>query len=319
MRMAVDRVNRAGGIHGNLIRLHTMDIQDDPALYRMQLKAALDSGYSTVIIPFRSRFANVSLEFADKPNVLLINATMTADKLYNRPDALINLSPSAGSQGRELAQYLIRKNIKSVWILIDESNADYTHDVYQGLVSVLRGTQCQWSAKSLSGPMAGQLEVLADTVARSNPGAVVMILSGADGGIFSQYVRIKEYSGLLLGARWTTTGELIERGGSAVEGFVAATTSMKQTELRQQFDREYKQLYGRIPSFAAHVGYDLVTVLVTGFQQSQRWEPHLLKDYLIQANPVQGISGDIDFDSNGDLTRSSVLTQVRQGAFMELE
>jgi len=161
---------------------------------------------------------------------------------------------------------------------------------------------------------------VAESVVVSNPAAVILLFAGEDAGVLAQYLRLQGYKGILLGTQWTSTGELLEYGGAAVEDLVAVSLSHCDNSQRRTFDEAYRNTYGRQASFAADAGYDIIHVLVQAIAQSGKRanDAKTWRTLLVNGTPVRGVSGEILFDEFGDVRRPPILITVKKGAFVEL-
>ena len=169
-----------------------------------------------------------------------------------------------------------------------------------------------------SGPEAG-FEGLALRALETTPDAVVIVASALDTAMLAQQIRKVGSKVVLAASEWSSTEQLLELGGKAVEGMI----------LSQFFDREssdpayiafrdhYREQFGRLPGFAGVRAYDAAMVVLEALQQRRRDES--LKEAVLRIRTFQGLQGSLTFDDFGDVEGRTILTTVREGNFKVLE
>lgn len=111
---------------------------------------------------------------------------------------------------------------------------------------------------------------------------------------------------------------LIELGGEAVEGltFAAFYSASSDDPVVQEFVKKYKEMWnGRTPSCYAAYAYDALSCIVDGIRAKGATREGI-KDYLTTMKDQHGVSGINSFDENGDVVKSTIIIQVKDGDFV---
>lgn len=111
---------------------------------------------------------------------------------------------------------------------------------------------------------------------------------------------------------------LIELGGEAVEGltFAAFYSASSDDPVVQEFVKEYEAMWnGRTPSCYAAYAYDALSCIVDGIRANGPTREGI-KDYLTTMEGQHGVSGINSFDENGDVIKSTIIIQVKNGDFL---
>lgn len=112
---------------------------------------------------------------------------------------------------------------------------------------------------------------------------------------------------------------VLKRAGSAAEGVIFSVPEPPDPSnpVVQRFRKDYKRFYGEEPGVTADAAYDAVMILVETIRKVGD-DPEKVKNALYSID-LNGASGRIKFDENGDLIKNFVFKIVRNGQFVTLE
>ncbi len=111
---------------------------------------------------------------------------------------------------------------------------------------------------------------------------------------------------------------LIELGGDAVEGltFAAFFSAESEDPVVQEFVKNYKEMYnGDTPSCYAAYAYDALSCIADAIRANGA-DRTAIKDYLTTMKDQPGVSGSNSFDENGDVIKSTIMVKVEDGNFV---
>jgi branched-chain amino acid transport system substrate-binding protein len=150
-----------------------------------------------------------------------------------------------------------------------------------------------------------------------NPDCIFVIASAFDTALIAQQARLEDIHTQLLATNWALTEDLIENGGTTVDGIktVVAHDENNTTAEYIEFEKKFKERYTRKPTFAAGYGYEAMLVLADALQKTNG-EKNGLAEALLQTKDFTGVNGKISFDKNGDILRTLYLIEVREGKFV---
>jgi branched-chain amino acid transport system substrate-binding protein len=318
-QLAIEAINRAGGVRGRMLELVVREIPYEKAHSQAMAEALRAVQAEAMVGPFTSTQALAVLEQADATGTLLVSPTANAPELGGRDDQFIRLNGALSDSAAAYAEVLVRRGQRRVAVAFDETNLAYSGQWLSAFRASLaaRGGQVVAETGFASGPELSYGAVVRSLLERSCD-ALLFIGRGADAARLAQQVRKQGSSLPMATAEWAATESLIELGGQAAEGMLAAQPyDPSDTSARYQaFHSTYRARYGREPGFGALGSYDAVTVLAEAMERADRGES--LKDAVLRHGPYQGLQHAIAIDRFGDSKRPLHFVEVQGGALVSL-
>jgi len=318
--LAVEEINARGGAGGRRVALVVKD----------------DGGESRKAI-------EVAAELRDDPTVAAVvghvnsSATLAAASVYNDPrHGIVALSPTASSPavseagpwtfrvspsdlayGPALARWSRGQGDRRAAVLY--ANDEYGRGVAASFADAFRRergvvVEADPYLAEMLGEAGGAEPYLRRAIGR---GIDVLFIAGraADAEAMLPTVRRLGYAGRVMGA----DGLLgIESSGSVGEGlFIAAAFfADARGEAASRFVAEFQRKYGQPPNADAALGYDAMQVIGRALAEAGG-DRERIRDYLQsiggRAPAVEGVTGTIRFDANGDVPRNEVAIGVVRG------
>ena len=317
--LAVEDINRAGGVRGRALELVVREIAYEKDRSQAMADVLLSARVEAMVGPFTSTQALTVLPLADATGTLLVSPTANAPELGGRDDQFIRLNGALSDSALAYAKVLVAQGQKRVAVAFDQSNHAYSTQWLGALRTslVALGGQVVGEIGFASGSNVSYGDAARSLLA-SAPDGVLFICRGADAALLAQQVRKQGASVPMAAAEWAATDSLIELGGRAVEGLVTAQPyDPTDTSTRYQtFRAHYRERYAREPSFGAIGSYEAVTVLAEALARRQGQET--LKDAVLRHGPYQGLQRAITIDRFGDSQRPLHFVVVRDGVFTAL-
>lgn len=318
--LAVEQINRAGGVQGRKIELIA---RDDAQSRETAAKAASElakAKVEAVIGPFTSGMAAVVVPVLAGTETLAISPTVTSMDFYGKDDNLVRINRSTHDNARDYARVMYRRGERRVAVAYDERNRSFT-------LSWLNEFRKAFAEQG------GQLvaEVAYESNAYTDFGAVVgaMLKKGPDSLLFvagaidvarlAQQAR-RQAPGLPIGAsEWAASEQLIELGGKVVEGLLIVQNYDRDDDSPRfsEFREAYFKRFQKNPGYSSVSAYDAAMVLFEAL--SRRSGSQSVKAAVLGNGPYQGLQQRIVFDANGDTQRKVFFTEIRDGAYRKLD
>jgi branched-chain amino acid transport system substrate-binding protein len=338
VQLAIDLINRKGGIHGKQVKLLTFNDQNDPKIAEKRAKEIVDSKALAVIGHYTSKASLAAAQVYQEQGIPAISGSATTDELTQGNDWYFRVIFNNSDQGAQLAYYvrkilgykkasilfendaygsaladtfaktarLIGLKIEHQWRFDDKNNFDNT--LINEVVNTLE--------KEKSGILflATHSKEAAEMVIKlRQPGHYKMPIIGADAIAsraflqkIGQDVREQYQPGYYTDGIYMTTPFLFDLAGKRVVDFKKAF-ELKYTKLKKVFESKYQEDI----STTAVIYYDAALVILHALAklpQDQTETREQLKESLWQisnySNAVEGVSGPIYFDKNGDVDKS---------------
>ena len=102
-----------------------------------------------------------------------------------------------------------------------------------------------------------------------------------------------------------------------VEGayFTSHFAADSDSEVAQEFVTAYEEVYGQTPVDAAAATYDAMGMIFRAISNQGKVDLESIRQGIANLGRYQGVTGDIEYQDNGDPVKSAVIMQVEDGAF----
>jgi len=316
MILAVDEINRDGGIAGRTVEIVVRNDEGDPEMCVRQILELNNLGVAAILGPLTSNMEPAIREGLAR-GAFLLSPTVSTDKLTGLDDLFIRFNPVTASQSRTVNGLMREDGIKNVQILYDSSNAQYTEEVMKSFRTAYADDRHSILGEhSFHGLHKTDLESAVRKTLEDPPEAVLFISSGTDAALMAQLLRRSGFQGAFYGSEWTQTKELLTHGGGAVEGMKAVSPyfpDVSSTEITRFIDN-YRTRFMVDPDFASYRSYETAWTLMQIIGELDATDPNRIKNAMVDRH-YSGLQGDFYIDSFGDAHRSHGYAVVVDGQF----
>ncbi|HYH83122.1 MAG TPA: ABC transporter substrate-binding protein [Longimicrobium sp.] len=322
-QMAVDEINRAGGIDGRQLRVEWGDDEAD-AGKAIEVARRL-RGNPAVVAVVGHVNSSTSLEAAPIYNgeesdsvpgdpVLQISPASSSPRLTTAGDWTFRVCPTDLEFSPVLARTAQQLGRRRAAVL-------YADDDYgRGVASTFRDAFTRAGGTVVSNdPYLDSVYVAPTTldpylqraIAR---GADALVIGGqANAGLkIIAAARRLGFSGPILGADGLTG---VKDGGPVAEGVFVSSAFLpdRRSDKAQQFVQRYRERFREAPDHRGAMTYDVIYLLKDAIQSSGTGRRQL-RDYVARVGRgnarFEGVSGTIQFDPNGDVVGKEVAVGV---------
>ena len=318
-QIAIEEVNRAGGIDGRQVELIVRDDAQSPERAIAVTNELIAASVEAIVGPMTSAMAEVVLPLAQRAGIILVSPTVTARKFYGQDDNLFLIMSSTQDEARLSADYHFRESgLRRVAAIYDLKNLAYTESWLREFTVAfqeLGGDVLPFAFESSPDAKFGTIVRYA---LNKRPDGVLLITSAVDAARLAQKVRERNSQVLLFAAQWATTDRLIELGGNAVEGMVLHNSFDRDSKAEgmKRLRSVYIERFQREPGFAGIAAYDATRAILEALARRQRGQS--LRETLLTRGPFSGAENSVVFDSFGDSKRMQHIAVVRDGHFVTL-
>lgn len=325
LEMAVDEINRRGGVRGRQIRIRREDDHesvDEGELVAQRL--ANDPDVVAVVGHLQSYVTVPASAIYDLSGLLMVAPTATDPELtahgYQR---VFRATFTDDEVGRQMAEYAARQGYERIGIYYIRS--DYGRNLANafeerasdlGLTVPARRSyepDSPAGGDSFGAALRGWQDIGLDAIflAGEVPSAARVIVAARELGITVP----------ILGGDAMSSPELITVGGSAAEGTVVAT-AFHPDEPRQEVRRftiAFERRYAVAPDAGSALGYDVVRLIADAIDRAGSTLPDSIASALHSLHDWRGVTGSFTFDSAGNLVGRPIAKMVvRGGEFVYL-
>lgn len=348
LTLALNQVNGAGGVLGKQLRLEVRDSGTDPAQAGTAAQALIDEGVTIIFGEDASGVTLAMSEVTTSQQVVQIAGSSTSAEITTVDDDgfLFRTVVSDAFQGAVLAQALVDDGIGTVSII-------HTENVYGGgLADVIEtgfealGGQVLAKASSAEG-LANDYDFQADldVVFAGNPDAIVLIAYDTDA---AGYLKAWNANGGFNGSWYMTDackvdGLISNVGAAALEGVRGTAPVFGGGAGATSFREAYQSTFNSDPDLFGENFYDAALLASLAIAKAGAVDGPSVRDALPGvAGPagevfgveqiaaaltaaaagedvdLDGASGPVDLDADGDVAGAVELWSVESGAFVQL-
>ncbi len=319
--MAVEEINKAGGINGRPVKLITGNDCQDPETAIKVDKKLIKEGVVAIIGHMTSSMSMAVMPLINKEKILMISPTTSTNKLSGLDDYFIRILPPNKSETDHLAKY-IRRNmgISKVAVVYDCLNSAYTEEYLKNFKLAFENTGGKIIlVKTFKSGEKSCFESLALSIVKQNPGALLIIANALDTALICQQIRKTGSKLPVISSGWAMTQDLIYNGGYAVEGIIFSQIINKASRNPEylSFKKRFTERFGQEPDFAAIHAYVAAEILFKALSQND--DPRKLKKTILNIKRYNGIMGAFEIDKYDDPKRTRYLITVKNGQFKAAE
>ncbi|MFO7260814.1 MAG: ABC transporter substrate-binding protein [bacterium] len=328
--LAVDEINRAGGVRGRLIELVVRDDEASPER-AIEIAAELRDDPSIVAvvghINSAATLAAAKIYNDDERGVVAISPASSSPLLTDAGPWIFRVCPSDLLHGPALARWAYeRLGVRKVAALY--ANDDYGRGVVEnfGAAFVAAGGQLLSQDPYLPDMLedSNAVDPYLERAIRDGMEALVIAGQAEAAARIIAAARRLGYNGPVIGPDGLTN---LRDAGPIAEGVYISSAFLpdRRDPAAQAFVRAYQERYRELPDHRGAMTYDAIRLLARAIGQVGT-DRTAIRDYLADVGrkpdnpPFEGVSGTIRFDENGDVSGKEVtIGVVRAGRLVTAE
>jgi branched-chain amino acid transport system substrate-binding protein len=199
---AVDRINQAGGVFGEAVKMITADEGDNAATGSAAVQTLLTRNVDAIVGPTSSLIALATLSRIVSSNVVACSPTASALALDNFPDGgrFLRTIPSDSMEARAIGQVAQQTGVQSV-VVVDVNDA-YGRPLRDAVTSVLASKSITIADSVGITSGATKLDDAVQEVIDSGASVIVLLADSADGAQFLESLSssgTKRFSAIIVG------------------------------------------------------------------------------------------------------------------------
>ncbi len=315
-QLAVEQINKKGGINGRHLELIIEDSRAEPKegisafnklIATHDIKIVLGAVASSVTLAVAP--------LAERNHVLLISPASTSPKISQAGDYIFRVIPSDDVRGKVFAEYLFNDaNIRSVSILyINNEGGVGNKETFKNRFVQLGGEIITEEAYSqTTTDVRTQLTKIKSTQTQ----ALVVVSYPKDTiHVMKQSLELNLGKPLYFQTEAVEDPQVLREAGVAAEGAIYILPAMAGGEIPTLFSKNYQKKYGQEPGLFAAEAYDIVYLIASALEPKLETNvpSDVLRDYFYNLKDYSGASGIITFDENGDVQKPMAIKQILNG------
>jgi len=322
IEMAVDQINSGGGIDGKKVEAIFEDSRSDgptgvTAIQKMisvdRVSAVVGDIVSAVTIP--------AAAVANKNKVIMIAPTSSAPAITNAGEYIYRVWPSDLAEGMAAGNYARQQNYKKAVIL--HVNNEYGTQIANIFTVNFENQEQKVVANEAYDPKATDFRSVLTKVKALTPDVIYLAGYFEDSASILKQAKELGFFVKFIGTTAIEDKKFIAIAGSSSEGIVypLATSfdAKSQDATSKKFVDAFENKYSYEPSWVESHCYDAFMLIAEAMKNNPAdISGDSMRKYLDTVS-YKGVTGEIKFDENGDVTKPIVMKTVKNGEFITLK
>ena len=316
--MAIDEINKAGGILGRKIETEHLDTQSNPGVSRAQIQKVLDRNPYVVLGPIYSGSVKVNMALTQQAEIPQIVGAEAADITQQGNPWVFRTAFGQQFSMPKIANYLHDqlkvKSVAVVWV-----NNDFGKGGHDSFVKEMKTRGIDVVA-DLSTEQ-GQIDFGSDVIKLKNVkvDAVFVYSNEEESARFLIEAKRQGLTTPLIGETTLLNQKVVELAGAAangVRGHVGLSADAPIPAI-QEFATKFTERYKYRPDHNGIKGYTAVYLVKYVTEKIGKFDSKAfgaaMKDLTLKPETAPGILMDATWDQNGDIDRASFLAEIIDG------
>ena len=319
VEMAVDEINKAGGIMGRKVRVIVEDDQGEPnKAATVVSKLVNQDKVHAVLGEVASSNSLAAAPKAQEAKVPMISPSSTNPNVTQVGDFIFRVCFIDPFQGDVMAKFAA-KNLKATKAaILYDFNSDYSRGLREFFTRSFKASGGQIVAEQSytqgDRDFSGQLT----QIRAANPDVIYVPGYYGEVGVIANQTKQLGIKAPLLGGDGWDSPQLWQLGGASLNGdYISNHYSVDDPmPAVQKFVADYKERFKLSPDALAALGYDSMRVLADAITRAASTDGTKLRDAIAATKNFPGITGTITIDKDRNSVKSAVVLKLQDGKFV---
>jgi branched-chain amino acid transport system substrate-binding protein len=314
LMLAIDEINKAGGVKGKQLKVISIDDQGIPEQAAVAVTKLITQNHVIAVIgEVASSNSLAAAPIAQQYKIPMISPSSTNPKVTDQGDYIFRVCFIDPFQGTVMAKFAFNNlHLKKVAILKDVKS-DYS----VGLATYFKETFTKLGGKIVAEETYASNDIdfkaQLTSIKTVKPDGIFVPGYYTEVGLIARQTRGLGIKVPLMGGDGWDSSKLYEIGKDAVVGNYFSnhyTTDSKDPKPRN-FIAAYKKAYGTVPDALAALAYDAGVFLVDAMNKTKTLDSTDIRNALAATKDFEGVTGKISMDEHRNAIKSAVVVQVK--------
>lgn len=318
IKLAIDEINRSGGINGKPIELIVEDDHSNTdEVAGLVNKLIKEHKVDALIAEPVSTRAIVAAPIAQQNKIVMISSASVKPELTMAGDYIFRACFISSTEGEAIAKFAREKlKAKTAAVILD-----YKNDYAMVLSRFFEESFAKLGGRVLTkqGYIAGDKDIAAQmtSVKASAPDIIFAPGFYTTAPLVARAVKQSGLKTILIGSDGWDSPELMKDGSDVFEGVYFANHFWVGSDnpLVQKFVADYRARYGVEPDALAAASYDATRMLADAFKRAKSSDSAAVRDALAQTKDFPGVTGKITLDANRNAQVPVYMLRIKSGKF----
>jgi branched-chain amino acid transport system substrate-binding protein len=322
IELAIEEINKAGGINGKQIEAVKYDNKSDEAqATTLTTKLMTNDKVVAVLGPATSGAFKATIPEALRNKIPVASGSATADDVTVDDNGTVKeyafrICYNDSYQGTAMAYYALNNLSKSKAVVIMDSSSDYGKGLAENFVRTFEEN---------GGTIVAQEAYVKDD---TDFNSILTKIKGQDfdviyipgyyqeAGLIIKQARDLGIDVPILGADGFDSPVLLELAGAEALTDVYFSnhySSLDESPIVKDFIAAFKAKYNKEPDAFNALGYDLAKFVVEGIKNASEVKGEAVKDALASTKDFVGVTGSFSVDENHNPVKAIVVIELKNG------
>jgi branched-chain amino acid transport system substrate-binding protein len=317
-RLAIDEINRDGGVLGVRLDLLVEDDHNEPAEAASAVTKLITRDHVVALIGENASSRSLAAApIAQSYKIPMVSPSSTNVEVTKKGDYIFRVCFTDAAQGRALASFA-RKNLQaSTAALLVDARSDYSVGLAAAFARDFSAAGGRVAAELKYSEGDSDFSAQLTAISPLQPDVVFVPGYYTDAGLIARQARGLGIKAVLLGADGWDSPKLTEIGGEAVNGayFSNHYSVDEPSPAVRQFVAAYRKAFGSSPDSIAALSYDAARLIADAIGRAGSTEGKRVRDALAATAGLPGVTGAISFDADRNPVKAAVILKIEKGEF----
>ena len=321
--MAIDEINKAGGVNGRQVEYIIEDDQGQPAQAATVVTKLINQDrVHAVLGEVASTNSLAAAPKAQEAKIPMITPSSTNPKVTQVGDYIFRVCFIDSFQGAVMAKFAANSLKAKTAAILGDVNSDYSRGMSQYFeqeFNRLGGKVITKQSYTQNDPdFKGQLTA----IRAAKPDVIFVPGYYGQVGVIAKQAKELGITAPLLGGDGWDAPQLFELGGEDLNGsFMANHYSIDDPSPSiQKFVADYKARYNNTaPDAIAALAYDAMNILADAIKRAGTTDGPKLRDAIAQSANFPGVTGSITINAERDAVKPAVVLELQNRKFVYKE
>ncbi|CAN5666004.1 ABC transporter substrate-binding protein [soil metagenome] len=319
VKLAVDDVNKAGGLLGKQIKLVTEDNQGKPSETQTVVQKLINRDKVIAIIgEVASSNSKAGAPICQQNKIPMISPASTNPEVTNIGDYIFRVCFIDPFQATVMSKFAINSlKVKKVAVLIDQKNA-YSTGLADNFIKTFKSMGGEIIEEQKYSEGDKDFKAQLTSIKSKNPDAVFIPGYFTEVGLIAIQAREIGLIVPLFGSDGWESEKLTEgKAKDALEGsFFSTHVSTEDPSPKiQDFLKRYREKYNAEPDAMAFLGYDAAALLFDAIKRANSTEGQKIRDEIAKTKDFPGVTGMITINEQRNAVKPAVILEIKDGKF----
>ncbi len=321
IEMAIDEVNKAGGINGKTVEIVKYDNKSDAAeATTLATKLMTEDKVVAILGPATSGAFKAEIPVANDNKVPVISGSATADDVTVDASGVkeyaFRICYNDSYQGTAMANFALNEKAAKSVVIIKDSSSDYGKGLAESFTATY--TANGGTIVTEEAYVKGDTDFNAILTKIKDMEFDAIFIPGYynEAGLIIKQARALGISVPILGADGFDSPSLLELAGAEALSDVYFSnhySSLDEDPIVVDFIAAFNEKYGQDPDAFNALGYDLAKFACDAIGRTSDVTGEAVKDALASTTDFTGVTGSFSVDENHNPVKSIVVIEMQNG------